>query len=71
MQCRYKVTIPNFTQVFEVGHVDNPCISLVLECRLQPRRETAMLANVPPRLNKMPYENWRTLRVGILERSAS
>ena len=66
MQCRYKVTVPNFTQVSEVLHVDNPCISLVLECRLQLRRGTAMLANVPPgddiklgasRLNKMPYEN--------------
>ena len=48
MQCRYKVTVPNFTQVSEVRHVDNPCISLVLECRLQPRQGTAMLANVPP-----------------------
>ena len=76
MQYRYKVTVPNFTQVFKVRHVDNPCISLVLECRLQPRRGTAMLANVPPggymklgasRLNKMPYENWRTLQVEYSE----
>ena len=63
-------------QVFKVCHEDNPCISLVLECRLQPRRVTAMLASVPPgayiklgasRLKKMPYENWRTLRVGHSE----
>ena len=76
MQCSYKVTIPNFMQVFKVRCVDNPCISFVLECRLQPRRRTGMLANVPPgdymklgtsRLNKMPYENWRTLRVGYSE----
>ena len=76
MQCSYKVTVPNFTQVFKVRHVDNPCISLVLECRLQPRRGTAMLANVPPgdymrlsasRLNRMAYENWHTLRVGYSE----
>ena len=76
MQCRYKVTVPNFTQVFKVCHVDNQCISFVLECRLQPRRGTAMLANVPLRdymklgastLNKMPYENWRMLRVGYSE----
>ena len=67
MQCIYNVTVANFTQVFKVRHVNNPCISLVLECRLQPRR-TAMLEKVPPgdymklgvsRLNKMPYENWR------------
>ena len=76
MQCRYKVTVPNFTQVFKVCHVYNPCISLVLECRLQPRLGTAMLANVPPgdymkldasRLNKISYENWRTLQVGYSE----
>ena len=43
---------------------------------LAARRGTAMLANVPPgdymnlgvsRRNKMPYENWRTLRVGYSE----
>ena len=73
-----RMIVPNFTQVFKVRHVDNPCISLVLECRLQPRCGTAMLANMPPgdfmklgesRLNKMPYENWRMLRVGYSEKA--
>ena len=76
MQCSNQVAVPNFTQVFKVCHVDNPCISLVFECPLQSGRGTAMLTNVPPgdymklgasRLNKMPYENWRTLRVGYSE----
>ena len=70
------MTVPNFTQIFKVHHIDNPGIALVLECRLQSRRGTAMLANVPMgdymklgalRLNKMLYENWRTLRVAHSE----
>ena len=72
VHCRSKVTVPNFMQASDDRHVDNPCISLVLECRLQPRQGTAMLAKMPPgdymklgasRQNKMPYENLRTLRV--------
>ena len=70
------MTVPNFTQIFKVRHVDNPCMLLVVECSLQPRRGTAMLENVPLgdymklsalRLNKMPYEKLRTLRVSHSE----
>ena len=47
MQCRYEVSVPNFTQFYKVRHVDNLCSSLVHECCLRSRHGATMLANKP------------------------